>query len=86
MLSQRILTPICASQAISLVLRLSHRASRVFKAFTDDETIKVLSALMILGQHDEELLVAMEKHLPGVVNFPQLVQIDSSVLLTLRLF
>ncbi|XP_041857042.1 FAST kinase domain-containing protein 3, mitochondrial-like isoform X2 [Melanotaenia boesemani] len=52
-------------QAISLVLRLSHRASRVFKAFSDDEIFKVLSALMILGQHDEELLVAMEKHLPG---------------------
>ncbi|XP_070771447.1 FAST kinase domain-containing protein 3, mitochondrial-like [Enoplosus armatus] len=52
-------------QAISLVLRLSHRASRVFKAFSDDEVIKVLSALMILGQHDEELLAAMEKHLPG---------------------
>ncbi|XP_069009730.1 FAST kinase domain-containing protein 3, mitochondrial-like isoform X1 [Embiotoca jacksoni] len=51
-------------QAISLVLRLSHRASRVFKSFTDDEIIKVLSALMILGQHDEELLSAMEKHLP----------------------
>lgn len=57
---------ICASQAISLVLRLSHRASRVFKAFSDDEVIQVLSALMILGQHDEELLAAMEKHLPGV--------------------
>ncbi|XP_049450712.1 FAST kinase domain-containing protein 3, mitochondrial-like [Epinephelus fuscoguttatus] len=52
-------------QAISLVLRLSHRASRVFKAFRDDEVIKVLSALMTLGQHDEELLTAMEKHLPG---------------------
>ncbi|KAM4560998.1 FAST kinase domain-containing protein 3, mitochondrial-like isoform 2-T2 [Fundulus diaphanus] len=52
-------------QAISLVLRLSHRASRVFKAFSDDEIIKVLSALMTLGQHDEELLAAMEKHLPG---------------------
>jgi len=52
-------------QAISLVLRLSHRASRVFKAFSNDEVIKVLSALMILGQHDEELLAAMEKHMPG---------------------
>ncbi|CAN9497926.1 unnamed protein product [Ophioblennius macclurei] len=51
-------------QAISLVLRLSHRASRVFKAFRDDEIIKVLSALMILGQHHDELLAAMEKHLP----------------------
>uniref|UniRef100_A0AAQ5Z758 RAP domain-containing protein n=1 Tax=Amphiprion ocellaris TaxID=80972 RepID=A0AAQ5Z758_AMPOC len=51
-------------QAITLVLRLSHRASRVFKDFSDDEIIKVLSALMILGQHDEELLAAMEKHLP----------------------
>lgn len=49
-----------------MVLRLSHRASRVFKAFSDDEVIKVLSALMILGQHDEELLAAMENHLPGV--------------------
>ncbi len=58
---------IFVSQAISLVLRLSHRASRVFKAFSDDEVIKVLSALMILGQHDEELLAAMEKHLPGAV-------------------
>lgn len=57
---------LCASpQAISLVLRLSHRASRVFKAFSDDEVVKVLSALTILGQHDEELLAAMEKHLPG---------------------
>ncbi|XP_039674516.1 FAST kinase domain-containing protein 3, mitochondrial-like [Perca fluviatilis] len=52
-------------QAISLVLTLSHRASRVFKAFSDDEVIMVLSALMILGQHDEQLLAAMEKHLPG---------------------
>ncbi|XP_044073844.1 FAST kinase domain-containing protein 3, mitochondrial-like [Siniperca chuatsi] len=52
-------------QAISLVLRLSHRASRVFKAFSDNAVIKVLSALMNLGQHDEELLAAMEKHLPG---------------------
>uniref|UniRef100_UPI0037E83090 FAST kinase domain-containing protein 3, mitochondrial-like n=1 Tax=Semicossyphus pulcher TaxID=241346 RepID=UPI0037E83090 len=52
-------------QAISLVLRLSHRASRVFKAFSDNEVIKVLSALMIMGQHDAELLAAMEKHLPG---------------------
>lgn len=84
MLSHRILILICASQAIALVLRLSHRASRVFKAFSDDEVIKVLSALMILGQHDEELLAAMEKHLPGVVYFPQLglgklVEIDSTV-------
>ncbi|XP_029935996.1 FAST kinase domain-containing protein 3, mitochondrial-like [Myripristis murdjan] len=53
------------SQAISLVLRLSHRASRIFKAFRDDEVIKLLSSLMILGHHDEELLAAMEKHLPG---------------------
>ncbi|KAM3607703.1 uncharacterized protein V6R79_012275 [Siganus canaliculatus] len=52
-------------QAISLVLRLSQRASRVFKAFSDEQVIKVLSALMVLGQHDEELLSAMEKHLPG---------------------
>ncbi|KAM6978375.1 FAST kinase domain-containing protein 3, mitochondrial-like [Tautogolabrus adspersus] len=52
-------------QAISLVLRLSHRASRVFKAFSDEEVINVLSALMIFGQHDAELLAAMEKHLPG---------------------
>lgn len=51
-------------QAISLVLRLSNRASRVFKTFTDDEIVKVLSALTILGQHDDELLAAMEKHLP----------------------
>ncbi|XP_028250253.1 FAST kinase domain-containing protein 3, mitochondrial-like isoform X2 [Parambassis ranga] len=51
-------------RAISLMLRLSHRASRVFKAFRDDEIIKVLSALMILGQYDEELLAAMENHLP----------------------
>ncbi len=56
-------------QAISLVLRLSHRASRVFKSFRDDEVIMVLSALMVLGQHDEELLAAMEKHLPGVLYF-----------------
>ncbi|XP_073330116.1 FAST kinase domain-containing protein 3, mitochondrial-like [Pagrus major] len=52
-------------QSISLVTRLSHRASRVFKAFTDKEVVKVLSALVILGQHDEQLLAAMEKHLPG---------------------
>ncbi|KAL3970349.1 hypothetical protein ACER0C_028146 [Sarotherodon galilaeus] len=52
-------------QAVSLVLRLSHRASRVFKAFRDDEIMKVLSALMTLGQHDGELVAAMEKHLPG---------------------
>ncbi|XP_031137684.1 FAST kinase domain-containing protein 3, mitochondrial-like [Sander lucioperca] len=56
---------ILQSLAISLVLRLSHRASRVFKAFSDDEVIKVLSALMILGQHEEQLLAAMEKDLPG---------------------
>uniref|UniRef100_A0A668UZP6 RAP domain-containing protein n=1 Tax=Oreochromis aureus TaxID=47969 RepID=A0A668UZP6_OREAU len=53
-------------QAVSLVLRLSHRASRVFKAFRDDEIMKVLSALMTLGQHDGELVAAMEKHLTGV--------------------
>ncbi|XP_031714489.1 FAST kinase domain-containing protein 3, mitochondrial-like [Anarrhichthys ocellatus] len=52
-------------EAISLVLRLRHRASRVLKAFSDDEVIKVLTALMTLGHHDEELLSAMEKHLPG---------------------
>lgn len=57
------------SQSISLVMRLSHRASRVFKAFTDKEVMEVLSALVILGQHDEELLAAMEKHLPGVCGF-----------------
>ncbi|KAM6934056.1 FAST kinase domain-containing protein 3, mitochondrial-like [Xenentodon cancila] len=51
-------------QAIPLVLRLSHRASRVFKDFSDGEIIKVLSALMVLGQRDEALLAAMEKHLP----------------------
>lgn len=62
---------LCASpQAISLVLRLSHRASRVFKAFSDDEVVKVLSALAILGQHDEELLAAMEEHLPGEICSP----------------
>lgn len=55
------------SQAVSLVLRLSHRASRVFKAFRDDEIMKVLTALMTLGQHDGELVAAMEKHLPGVL-------------------
>lgn len=65
------------------MLRLSQRASRIFKAFSDDEVIKVLSALMILGRYDEELLVAMEKHLPGVVHFPQLVQIDSFLSLSL---
>uniref|UniRef100_A0A096MD33 FAST kinase domain-containing protein 3-like n=1 Tax=Poecilia formosa TaxID=48698 RepID=A0A096MD33_POEFO len=51
-------------QTISLALRLSHRASQVFTAFSDDEIIKVLSTLMTLGQHDGELLAAMEKHLP----------------------
>lgn len=69
-LSYQTLIPICSPQAISLVLRLSHRASRVFKAFSDEEVIKVLSALMILGQHDKELLAAMEKHLPGEISFP----------------
>lgn len=69
---QRTLTLIFVPQAISLMLRLSLRASRVFKAFSDDEVIKVLSALMMLGKHDEELVAAMEKHLPGVVYFPQL--------------
>lgn len=57
---------ILVSQAVSLVLRLSHRASRVFKAFRDDEIMKVLTALMTLEQHDGELVAAMEKHLPGV--------------------
>nr|XP_019945225.1 PREDICTED: FAST kinase domain-containing protein 3, mitochondrial-like [Paralichthys olivaceus] len=52
-------------QNISLVLRLCRRASRVFSVFSDDEIMKVLSALMILGQHHGELLVAMEKNLPG---------------------
>lgn len=52
------------------MLRLSHRASRVFKAFSDDEVVKVLSALTILGQHDEELLAAMEEHLPGEICSP----------------
>lgn len=51
---------------LQAILRLSHRASRVFKAFSDDELIKVLSALMILGQYDEELLATMENHLPSV--------------------
>uniref|UniRef100_A0A665V613 RAP domain-containing protein n=1 Tax=Echeneis naucrates TaxID=173247 RepID=A0A665V613_ECHNA len=55
------------SQAASLLLRLSDRASQAFKAFSDDDVMKVLSALMILGQHHEELLAAMEKHLPGVI-------------------
>lgn len=52
------------------MLRLSHRASRVFKTFSDDDVIKVLSALTVLGQHDGELLAAMEKHLPGEISFP----------------
>uniref|UniRef100_A0A665V783 RAP domain-containing protein n=1 Tax=Echeneis naucrates TaxID=173247 RepID=A0A665V783_ECHNA len=43
------------SQAASLLLRLSDRASQAFKAFSDDDVMKVLSALMILGQHHEEL-------------------------------
>lgn len=51
------------------MLRLSNRASRVFKAFSDDQVVKVLSALTILGQHDEELLAAMEKHLPREIPF-----------------
>lgn len=51
-----------------MVLRLSHRASRVFKAFSDDQVITVLSVLTSLGQHDEELLAAMEKHLPGEID------------------
>ncbi|XP_074551079.1 FAST kinase domain-containing protein 3, mitochondrial-like [Halichoeres trimaculatus] len=53
------------TRAVSLVLSLSQRASRVFKSFSDNEVIKVLSALMILGQRDANLLDAMEKHLPG---------------------
>ncbi|XP_056144877.1 FAST kinase domain-containing protein 3, mitochondrial-like [Lampris incognitus] len=52
-------------QAVSLLLGLSRRASRVFKAFTDQQVVKLLSSLMTLGHHDEELLAAMEKHLPG---------------------
>ncbi|XP_068428767.1 FAST kinase domain-containing protein 3, mitochondrial-like [Clinocottus analis] len=52
-------------QAISLLLRLCHRASQVLKAFSDDEVIQMLSALMILGHHDEKLLSALEKHLLG---------------------
>ncbi|XP_059199528.1 FAST kinase domain-containing protein 3, mitochondrial-like [Centropristis striata] len=51
-------------QAISLVWRLSHKVSRYLKYFSDDEVIKVLHALMILGQHDQKLLAAMEKYLP----------------------
>uniref|UniRef100_A0A8C5D439 FAST kinase domain-containing protein 3, mitochondrial-like n=1 Tax=Gouania willdenowi TaxID=441366 RepID=A0A8C5D439_GOUWI len=51
-------------QAISLVLRLSHRTSRVFKTLSDDQITTVLSALTILGQPDKDLLAAMEKHLP----------------------
>lgn len=51
-------------QANSLVPRLSQRASWVFKAFSDNEVIKVLTALMILGQHNARLLQVMEKHLP----------------------
>ncbi|XP_029315133.1 FAST kinase domain-containing protein 3, mitochondrial-like [Cottoperca gobio] len=47
------------------VPKLCHRASRLLKDFSDDEVVEVLSVLMILGQHDEELLAAMEKHLPG---------------------
>lgn len=61
------------------MLRLSHRASRVFKAFSDDDVIKVLSALMILGQHGEELLAAMEKHVPGVFYLVKPVYLFESV-------
>ncbi|XP_037345451.2 FAST kinase domain-containing protein 3, mitochondrial-like [Pungitius pungitius] len=52
-------------QAVSLVLRLSRRASQVLKAFSDAELTQVLSALMMLGHHSEELLYAVEEHLPG---------------------
>lgn len=52
-------------QAVSLLLQLNSRAARVFAAFRDEEVTKVLSALVALGQRDEELLAAMEKHLPG---------------------
>ncbi|KAL6100578.1 fastkd3 [Pungitius sinensis] len=52
-------------QAVSLVLRLSRRASQVLKAFSDAELTQVLSALMTLGHHSEELLSAVEEHLPG---------------------
>ncbi|XP_040912259.1 FAST kinase domain-containing protein 3, mitochondrial-like [Toxotes jaculatrix] len=73
-------------QAISLVLRLSHRASRVFKVFTDNEIIKVLSALMVLGQHHEELLAAMEKHLPERVGMcdPELISTVMEYCLQMR--
>ncbi|CAB1328596.1 unnamed protein product [Coregonus sp. 'balchen'] len=54
-------------QAIVLILKLSRRASRVFKSFQDEELIKVLGALMHFGQHDEEFITAMEKHLPGKI-------------------
>ncbi|KAM6970552.1 FAST kinase domain-containing protein 3, mitochondrial-like [Aplochiton taeniatus] len=53
--------------AISLVLKLSHRASTVLESFTEQELLTVLSSLMFLGHHDEKLLVAMETHLPGRV-------------------
>ncbi|KAM8855972.1 LOW QUALITY PROTEIN: FAST kinase domain-containing protein 3, mitochondrial-like [Spinachia spinachia] len=52
-------------QAISLLLRLSHRASQVLNAFSDVELIQVFSALMMLGHHNEGLLSAAEGHLPG---------------------
>ncbi|XP_058478574.1 FAST kinase domain-containing protein 3, mitochondrial-like [Solea solea] len=51
-------------QAVALVLRLSHRASQVFSAFSDSEIIQVLSALMCLGHRHEKLRTAMEKVLP----------------------
>ncbi|XP_055734501.1 FAST kinase domain-containing protein 3, mitochondrial-like isoform X1 [Salvelinus fontinalis] len=54
-------------QAIALIVKLSRRASRVFRSFQDEELIKVLAALMHFGQHDEDFITAMEKHLPGKI-------------------
>ncbi|XP_062312807.1 FAST kinase domain-containing protein 3, mitochondrial-like [Osmerus eperlanus] len=53
------------SQAISLILKLSRRASRLFQDFTGQELLRVLASLMHFGHHDQGFLAAMEKHLPG---------------------
>lgn len=53
------------NQAISLILKLSRRSSRLFKDFTDQELLRVLASLIHIGHRDQEFLAAMEKHLPG---------------------
>ncbi|XP_030643395.1 FAST kinase domain-containing protein 3, mitochondrial-like [Chanos chanos] len=51
-------------KAFSLILKLNRRASHLLKHFSDTELIKLLKALIYLGQCDEALFASMEKHLP----------------------